>query len=276
MRAQVTLTVNESKRIIAKGIAKLPSVQKALKFGKIFLKGGTTVSAVCEELIGEPLRISGRIVPNGTKTAQVYSNKFHCALIERGKSIDIDETLEENIENLKAEDVAILGANSIDMFGNSALMYGAALGAKPGRIISGLMAEIRNIIIAAGLEKMVPGSITEIILNTGRKNVDLSMGMAVGLTPIVGRIITEKDAIPLLAKVSCTVIGRGGIFGAEGATTMIIEGNKGEVEKAFQTISSIKGEKVSGIRESLAECVPPHEKCKLHRACIYKKIGKQD
>ena len=272
MRAQITLTVNESKRIIAKGIAELPFVQTALKSGRIFLKGGTTVSAVCEELAGRPLHISGRIVPSGTKTAQEgYSQNLHCALIDRGEFLDIDEVIEEVVEKLESEDVAIIGANMIDIYGNSALMYGRALGGKPGRIISGLIAEIKNIIIAAGLEKLVPGSISEAILKTGRKNVDLSFGMAVGLTPIVGRIVTEKDAITLLGDVECIVIGRGGILGAEGATTMLIEGEKEEVEKVFQIVTSIKGENVSGIRESLLECAVPHEKCKLHRACIYKK-----
>ena len=139
MRAQVTLTVNESKRIIAKGIATLPYVQKALRSGKIFLKGGTTVSTVCEELVGQPLRISGRIVPLGTKVQKKYSASLHCAIIERGKLIDVAESLEETVESLDAEDVAIIGANAIDAFGNSALMYGRALGGKPGRIISGLI-----------------------------------------------------------------------------------------------------------------------------------------
>lgn len=271
MRAQITLTVPESKRIIAKGIAKIACIQKALKFGKIFLKGGTTVSAVCEELVGKPLHISGRITPMGTKTAQVYSGRFHCALIDKGALKDVDESLEEAIESLKSGDVGVLGANAIDSFGNAALMYGAFLGAKPGRIISGLMAEITNIFIVAGLEKLVPGSLTDAIPKIGRKDVDLSMGMAVGLTPVSGKILTEKEAIPLLGDVYCTVIGRGGIFGAEGSTTMLIEGEKGEVEKVFKIISSVKGEEISGFQESLQECIPPHENCKIHRACLYKR-----
>jgi hypothetical protein len=45
MRTQITLTVAEAKRIIAKGIAGLPVVKAALETGNIFLKGGTTVSA---------------------------------------------------------------------------------------------------------------------------------------------------------------------------------------------------------------------------------------
>ena len=110
MLIQVTLTVHESKRVIAKGIMRLPVVREALRSGKILLKGGTTVSAVCEELVGRPLRISGRIVPSGAKAAQALSAGFHSVLIEHGEWRDVDDTLEEAIESLGAEDVAILGA----------------------------------------------------------------------------------------------------------------------------------------------------------------------
>ena len=77
MKVQVSLTVNEAKRTIAKGIAMLPEVKKALKSGKILLKGGATVSAVCEEFIGKPMLIAGRISPKGTTMANIYSGQFH-------------------------------------------------------------------------------------------------------------------------------------------------------------------------------------------------------
>ena len=271
MRAQISLTVSESKKIIAKGIAALPVVRKAFRSGKIFLKGGTTVSAVCEELTGKPMLIAGRISPQGTKMAQDYSGRYHSALIEKGNLLAVDDILEQTLENLHPDDVVIIGANIIDAFGNAAMMYGVALGGKPGRVISGLMSETKNVIVAASLEKLVPGSLTEIIANTGRINVDLSMGMAVGLTPVIGKILTEKEAILHLGDVTCMVIGKGGISGAEGATTMIIEGPEKEVKKVFQLIMSVKGAGVSGIAESLPDCVAPHEKCKVHRACIYKR-----
>jgi len=70
MRIQITLTVHEAKRIIAKGIAELPAVKAALETGSIFLKGGTTVSAVCEELTGKPMNILGRISIRGAVTAK--------------------------------------------------------------------------------------------------------------------------------------------------------------------------------------------------------------
>jgi hypothetical protein len=271
MIAQATVTVNEAKWLIAKGMTKIPSVQQALSSGKIFLKGGTTVSAVCEELGGVPLRISGRITPSGTKTARTSDVGFHSALIQKGECIGVDDCLPETIEGLGRKDVAICGANAFDAYGNAALMYGAALGGAPGRIISGLMAEVKDVFIPVGWEKMIPGFLPDIVSKTGRKAVDHAMGMAVGLSPIVGRIFTETDAIKQLGSVECTVIGMGGIFGAEGATTLVVEGSKKEVEKIFDLIVSVKGKSESGCPESLEECDALNEKCKVHRACMYKK-----
>lgn len=73
MKVQIALTVNESKRLIAKAIISLPEVKNAFEKEKILLKGGTTVSAVAEELVGVPLRICGRISKRGTVSSQIIS-----------------------------------------------------------------------------------------------------------------------------------------------------------------------------------------------------------
>lgn len=271
MKVQITLTVNEAKRIIAKGLCRHPLVQKALQHGKIFLKGGTTVSAVAEELIGKPLRISGRISPMGTKTAQSPSAGYHCALIDNKQLLDAENNLQEVVSGLKEDDAAIIGANAIDVHGNAAMMFGAPMGGGAGPIISGLLAETPNVFIAAGLEKLVPGSLTKIIPKISRKGVQASMGMAVGLVPIAGHLITEDKAIEMLAPVVCTVIGRGGIMGAEGATTLLVEGSEEHVQQIFKIATKIKGTGHSGTPESVAECTFPNAKCKTHRGCIYKR-----
>jgi len=52
----------------------LREVKGAVEKGRIILKGGTTVSAIFEEMVGMPLRISGRITRRGTITAKNTSN----------------------------------------------------------------------------------------------------------------------------------------------------------------------------------------------------------
>ena len=270
MRLQVTLTVPEGKRIIAKGIAGLPAVKAAFETGNIFLKGGTTVSAVCEEMTGKPMSILGRISARGAVTAGTNSGKFHCVLIERGEVVDAEPSLDSAVKKLGPADVAIIGANAIDANGNAAMMYGAPLGGPPGRIISGLMAECRNIIVAAGQEKLISGSLSDVIQKTSRKSVDRSMGMAVGLTPVVGRIVTEVESILSLADVDCFVIGKGGILGGEGATTLVIDGPREDVMRLDRLIESIKGSTTSGIPQTLPECEAPCPSCAKHIACTYK------
>lgn len=132
------------------------------------------------------------------------------------------------------------------------------------------MAERVSVVIAVGLEKLIPGSIGEAVRAAGRRDVDVAYGMAVGLIPLVGRVVTEREALATMADVKCTVIGRGGVFGAEGATTMIIEGESGDVERALKIVEGVKGAETSGLEESLVECDENSEGCKSHLACIYR------
>ena len=276
MRAQITLTVNEGKRIIAKAVAAMPVVQEALEGGRIFLKGGSTTSAICEELVGRPLRISGRITPAGLKAPKNYSRVFHNCVIEKGEASDPGEALEEVVEKFQPDDVFIVGANAIDTQGQAALMYGGLPTGNPGRIVPILMTEISNVIIPAGLEKLVPGSIRELAAQTGRLLVDRSMGMPVGLLPLAGRIVTEQEALPLLADVTCLVIGKGGIFGAEGSSTLIVDGPDAEVEKIVELALSVKGAGLSGVEASFPECESPSPMCGFHPTCVYRGKKSED
>lgn len=269
MKAQLTLTVSEGKKLIALAVAQMPEVQSALKSGKILLKGGTTVSVVAETLVGTPLRISGRITPLGTKSARVTVDAPHSILIERGEPRGIDDDIEKVVLGMGPGDVAICGANLIDQYGNAALMAGSPLGGNPGRVISALVAEGITTIIPAGLEKLTPGSIAESTLAATRQGIDWSMGMAVGLIPIPGQIITELTAFSLLARVEATVIGRGGIVGAEGATTFVVEGSKSEVQRLCHLAMKLKGARTSAADGSLEECRRGCPNCDRHLGCVY-------
>ena len=96
------------------------------------------------------------------------------------------------------------------------------------------------------------------------------MDMAVGLTPIVGRIITEVEAILSLADVDCFVIGKDGISGGEGAATLVIDGPGEEAMRLDGLLEGIKGSTTSGVPETLAECEAPCPSCAKHFACTYK------
>ena len=119
MKAQITLTVNESKRLIAKAIIGLPEVKHASEKGNILLKGGTTVSAISEELVGIPLRICGRMTVRGTVSSQALSVKHpHSILIEKGKTKDIDDNIVEVVKKLGRGDIIIISGNALDTQNN--------------------------------------------------------------------------------------------------------------------------------------------------------------
>lgn len=270
MKAIVSLTVPEGKRLIASAVARMPEVRRAWESGQILLKGGTTVSAVAEELVGVPMRISGRITPQGLRTARTMSDAPHSMLIQDGQWQNVDQRLSEVAERLGPEDVIISSANIIDAYGGAALMAGASMGGGIGPSLSGFMTEGASLIIAVGLEKLIPGTVAEAIRAAGRKGVDRSTGMAVGLMPIFGRIVTEVDAVKLLAPVECQVIGRGGIQGAEGGVTLALAGQDPDVERLLRLVLELKGAVTSGVPQSLEPCEGPHARCKLHKGCIYR------
>ena len=101
--------------------------------------------------------------------------------------------------------------------------------------------------------------------------MERSYGMATGLIPLIGKVITEKEAVEIIAQVSCTVIGKGGIMGGEGSTVIAVQGLKNQVEKVWSLVEEIKGADLSGQRESLPECNGANPRCREHLACIYKK-----
>lgn len=273
MRAQITLTVSEGKRIIAKGLKNTSKIKNILENGKIILKAGTTVSAISEELVNMPLGISGRISANGTKGSKFSLDAPHCILIDKGKVIEIDEEekFEESALSLSRKDLLITGANIFDVYGNAAMMAGSPLGNYAGKVIPALNAEGIDIIIVAGLEKLSPIPVNESIKAAGRKKIDISFGMAVGLIPIYGEIYHEQKAIELLADVKATIIGRGGIMGGEGSTTLIVDGELEEVNKIIDIVKSIKGSDISGSSKSLIECAKGNIGCKEDVGCLYKK-----
>jgi hypothetical protein len=270
MKIQVTLTVSEAKQIIAKAIISRADVKNALENRKVLLKGGTTVSAISEELVDQQLRIGGRISPRGTMNALERQDHPHCVLLENNNVLDVDQDIENVTANLEAEDVIIVGANALDIHGNVAMMAAAPLGHNPGKAMAGFSSQGCKVIIAVGLEKLIPGTIKEAVQASGRISIDKSMGSAVGLIPLIGEVITEREAIMSLADVKATVIASGGIDGAEGATTLVVEGSTEETEKIFSMLMDIKGVQTSGLPASLPECNGQCPQCVRHLACVYK------
>jgi hypothetical protein len=275
MRIQITLTSAEGKRIIAKGIKSHPLVQRVRKNGKILLKGGTTLSAVSEELCGRPMKISGMITPQGTLTSKFKheSSLPHSLILHGNRVIPLDTRGEwvRETPHLTPHDLVITGANAFDTHGHAVIMAASYDGGTSLASFQTMLIEGVPFLIAAGQEKLVPGNLRDVIPLAGRKRMDYSYGAAVGLVPIFGKIFTEVEALETLAGVRVHIIGKGGIHGAEGSSTLLVEGPKEEVLKIDGLYQKLKGAGLSGEPRNLIPCTKGSLSCKNHSGCLYKR-----
>ena len=94
-----------------------------------------------------------------------------------------------------------------------------------------------------GLEKLLP-SVSEASRQGGILRLKYAMGLKVGLMPVVNAtVVTEIQALRILAGVEATHVASGGIGGCEGAVTLVVEGHDEVVRKAFEVVEGVKGEK---------------------------------
>lgn len=272
-KLQVTLTVEEGKEIIALGILNHPTVIDSIKNGKILFKGGTTVSKITEKLLGVSLRISGRITTRGTVSSKNIIEGAHSIIYNKGQWWNVDESIVEETSKFTHKDLIICGANAFDNNGNAAIMAGSPGGGKVGQSLSSWYTEGAKVIIPVGIEKIIPGDLSEIIKRSSRSGKALSWGMAVGLMPIKGELFTEIEAIKTLADVECFPIGAGGLGEAQGSSTLeIITSSDEEYEKIIKILKEIKLKDIAvgGLKDSLLECEAICDNCNRHIGCGYK------
>ncbi|MEM2103905.1 MAG: hypothetical protein QW717_03335 [Candidatus Bathyarchaeia archaeon] len=265
MKAQFTLTVTEAKKLIAKAVTRLEIVKNALTSGIIVIHPSTTTSFIIEELYGKfPTAgfVCGVITPKGTCTskemAEMLAEKcvkgpgdFPPWVIMHGK-LHENIRLMDALEKMSSNDVYIKTGNALDVNGNVGVLVGAPEGGPLGLALSACKAKGIKVVIPIGLEKMIPISVEEASAEAYARKLDYSMGMSVGLLPMRGLVVTELDAVKVLTGASAVPIGAGGLMGAEGATTMIVKGEKWQVEKAIKIVESLKGSKLPPV--ILAEC----------------------
>lgn len=243
--ALVTLNPSESRRLLAKAVVALPEVQNAWKNGIIIIARGITSAYISEELFGisvEPKagQTIGMVVSGMTDG---NSGPPPCTwhVIRKGKVV---ENADSNVEirDFGPDDVFIKGANAIDKEGNAGIMTSSLKGGTWGMFTPIVTSRGSQLIIAAGLEKMVP-SVMEACNHSGVYHFKYSLGLPAKLVPaITGKLVTEIQALAVLAGVKAVHICSGGVGGSEGAVVLALEGDETRVKKAFELVKSIKGE----------------------------------
>ncbi|MCJ7791023.1 MAG: hypothetical protein MUP49_01185 [Dehalococcoidia bacterium] len=244
-RAVICLTPSESKRLIAKAIAKLPEVKQALETGKVIISLGTTNAFVAEEILGISLpkaKYAGGLINSHGLSALSAAKRLRPFVLIEGKAADI--SIEEALRGFSADDVYIKGANAEDQWGNAGILVGHETGGTTvGKALPILLSRGSVFLIPVGLEKLVPSVIEASQRCPGLLRVRQATGLPVGLMPVVNaKVVTEIQALEFLCGVSAFHIASGGVFGAEGSIVLALEGTESRVTAAFELVCGIKGE----------------------------------
>lgn len=93
--------------------------------------------------------------------------------------------------------------------------------------------------------------------------------MSCGLVPLVGEVVTEQAVLSALFSLSVTPIACGGISGAEGATTLVLDGSADNVRQAVEWVVSIR-ENMDTTQENVVECYKGSAGCASHKNCAWR------
>jgi len=240
MHRVISLTVSESKRLIAKGVAAKDYVRRALETGIVAVLPGTTNGYIIEELTGEPFDkaryVAGRTLPSGF-SGEKPTNTSSGLVIRRGERLVVKA--EEAVAEMGPGDVLIKGVNALNYERKqAAVLIGHPTGGNVGSALGTVVAKRIRYLLPVGLEKSVPGDLHETAALINRD----PDGKGPTLWVVPGDIFTEIEAIGTLTEAQAVPAGAGGIGGSEGAVWVAIFGNKKTVERTEALIDSIRRE----------------------------------
>ncbi len=213
-KALFALTPAESKRLIAKGVRRLPEVARALKEGKIIVAGGTTNAYVAEELTGRKFpkeRFAAGVVAEGRLCTTPAEDRLPPLVLVKGEVVE--EDWEKVLHEFGPGDCFIKGANAIDATGMAGVFVAHPTGGTIGRALGIVAGRGSHLIVPVGLEKMIP-SVSLAARSCGSRVFHHSFGIPVGLIPLPqAKVVTEVQALEILAPVTAVALGAGGIGG---------------------------------------------------------------
>jgi hypothetical protein len=239
----VVLTPAESRRLLAKAVASLPEVQAAYTKGRLAILSGGTTSFVLEEVTGEklaPPNFSMGMSADGLLTMSVEEGRVNGRCFVEGKRVDMPYP--DFVKTMGKGDVIVKGANAVDSTGTIGILLSNENGGAIGSVIGPASARGIPIISPVGLEKHI-ASVAEAAEGWGQATLDYAMGVKVGYCAVTGAlVVTEVQALAVLAGVRARAVGCGGIAGNEGAVILVLEGTGDDLDKAVRLVESIKGE----------------------------------
>jgi len=240
MHVVLSLTVSESKRLIAKGVAQADFVRRAIEEGTLAIGSGTTDGYIVEEITGEEFDkkafVTGRTLPSGYKGPSLtYTHPD--LVIRKGERLAIKAS--QALADMGPGDVYVKGANAVNYdLSQAAILIGHPTGGGVGAALGTCVARRICYLHPVGLEKSVSADLDEV---AERLNEDAE-GKGPTLWVVPGRIFTEIEALAVLAGVEAIHVSSGGIGGAEGAVWLALFGNRQQLDAAQEAVDAVRGE----------------------------------
>jgi len=242
-RAIIVLDPSESKRLIARAVARLPEVKRALQQGRLIIGQGTTNAFIAEELLGEPVSkwcYAAGVIAGGRLDVTDAGTRLPPIAMKHGRTFEPGWL--ELLQEFGRGDVFIKGGNALDPEGNVGILLGSDVGGTMGRVYGIVAARGSHLIAPVGLEKLIP-DVIEAARHCGISSTDLTDGIPSGMAILSNvRVVTELEAFGILFEVEAWHIASGGVSGSEGAVTIAVEGTAAAVKGAFELAQSIAGE----------------------------------
>jgi len=242
MRTDLVLTVAQSKRLIAKGVAAYAPVTDALADGTVAIAKGGTNAYIVEEILGESIQrrryVTGQVLPRGISRADAgLANELDDLVLVKGeRRTGVSAT--EALADMKQGDVFLKGANALNYgTGVAGLLVGHPTGGTLGEAIGTLVARRIRLLVPVGLEKEIAADIVEVsqqLLNEG--------GGGPSLWPMHGDVFTEIEALFVLCGVDAMPVGAGGVAGAEGAQWIACLGDDEQIAAVKALAEQLKAE----------------------------------
>jgi hypothetical protein len=240
---QFCVTTAMGKRLIGKGMVQQPGIRRVLQGGTLVIIAGTTNGYVAEEILkelGQAEEFSrvgfrrGMVLPPGV---QAPEHDFPGDVVIRDSTWQRGQTIFDVAEDLQLGDVVLKGGSAFDAWGQAAVLATSPQGGTVLAAITAVIGRRVRLIVPIGLEKRV---FEDVHVLAKASNAPGAEGPR--LCPMPGEVFTELDAIGLLTGAEAWVIGGGGVYGAEGAVWLGIDGDDEEVEAAIELIQSVAGE----------------------------------
>lgn len=260
MRALFVFTPAESRRFIAKAVARLPEVERAVADGEIAICHGATNVYVAEEIFGECTSrdkyLSGLVV-NRILCVTQAEEKPPLLIWRKGVLNAPAATMEETLKDFGGGSVFIKGANAVDAEGNVGVFVANPAGGTIGWSYGILSARGSHLIVPVGLEKLIP-SVRAAARSCGQDTLYYCQGIRIGMIPIMNAtVVTEIEAFRILFDLRAVHVGGGGMTESQGSVVLVAEGEREKLDRAIALIESIKGEPTLRPRKSACtNCVP--------------------